>query len=61
MSSGSHYQAKGIDYEAVRQPTKSVTGLPEYAVSKLCNVLHAQELARRFAPAEVSPTRCTPA
>ena len=48
VSSIGHYRAPGIDYEAVRQPTKSVTGLPEYAVSKLGNVLHAQELARRL-------------
>jgi len=49
VSSGSHYQAKGIDWEAVRRPTRSLTGLPEYAVSKLANVLFAQELARRCA------------
>lgn len=48
VSSIGHYRAPGIDYEAVRRPTKSVTGLPEYAVSKLGNVLHAQELARRL-------------
>ena len=48
VSSMSHYQAKGIDYEAVRKPTKSITGLPEYAVSKLANVVHAKELARRL-------------
>ncbi len=47
VSSDSHYQAKGIDWEAVQRPTKTVTGLPEYAVSKLANVLFAQELARR--------------
>ena len=49
VSSVGHYRASGIDYEAVRQPTKSFTGLPEYAVSKLGNVLHAKELARRLA------------
>lgn len=49
VSSGSHYQAKEIDWEALRRPTRSVTGLPEYAVSKLANVLFAQELARRCA------------
>jgi NAD(P)-dependent dehydrogenase (short-subunit alcohol dehydrogenase family) len=48
VSSVGHYQARGIDYEAVRKPTKSITGLPEYAVSKLANVLHAQELSRRL-------------
>lgn len=49
VSSDSHYSPKGIDWEAVRRPTKSVTGMSEYGVSKLCNVLHAQELARREA------------
>src|SRR5690349_5093502 len=34
VSSMSHTQAKGIDWEAVRQPTKNITALPEYAVSK---------------------------
>jgi len=47
VSSDSHYQAKGIDFEAVRRPTASRTGLREYAVSKLANVLFSQELARR--------------
>lgn len=49
VSSVGHYRAPGIDWTAVRQRTKSVTGLPEYGVSKLGNVLHAQELARRLA------------
>ena len=48
VSSVGHYSATGIDYEAVRKPTKTVTGLREYGVSKLANVLHAQELARRL-------------
>jgi NAD(P)-dependent dehydrogenase (short-subunit alcohol dehydrogenase family) len=48
VSSIGHYRAPGIDYDAVRQPTKSFTGMPEYCVSKLGNVLHAQELARRL-------------
>ena len=47
VSSDSHYSPKSIDWEALRQPTKSVTGLAEYGVSKLCNVLFTQELARR--------------
>jgi NAD(P)-dependent dehydrogenase (short-subunit alcohol dehydrogenase family) len=50
VSSDSHYQAKGIPFEELRQPTSSITGLPEYAVSKLANVLFAQELARRTDP-----------
>ncbi len=47
VASDAHYQAKGIDFDALRRSTHSITGLPEYAVSKLCNVLFAQELARR--------------
>jgi NAD(P)-dependent dehydrogenase (short-subunit alcohol dehydrogenase family) len=49
VSSDAHYQAPGIDFEAVRRPTASRTGLREYAVSKLANVLFSQELARRVA------------
>jgi NAD(P)-dependent dehydrogenase (short-subunit alcohol dehydrogenase family) len=47
VASDSHYQASGVDFGAVRLPTASITGMPEYAVSKLCNVLFSAELARR--------------
>jgi len=47
VASDAHYQAKGVDFDALRRPTRSVTGLAEYGVSKLCNVLFALELARR--------------
>lgn len=49
VSSEAHYRAKRIDWDALRKPTAHTTGLPEYSVSKLCNVLHANELARRLA------------
>ena len=49
VSSEAHYDARGIDFAAVRQPTATFAGVREYSVSKLCNVLHAQELARRTA------------
>ena len=49
VASDAHYSARGIDFEAVRRPARGITGLPEYAVSKLCNVLFSAELARRTA------------
>jgi retinol dehydrogenase-12 len=51
VASDSHYGAPGVDFDAVRRRTVSRTGLPEYGVSKLCNVLFAQELARRLGAA----------
>jgi len=49
VASDAHYNARGVDFEALRRPARGITGLGEYAVSKLCNVLFAQELARRTA------------
>ncbi len=49
VASDAHYSAPGIDFEAVRRPARGLTGLREYAVSKLANVLFSAELARRTA------------
>jgi NAD(P)-dependent dehydrogenase (short-subunit alcohol dehydrogenase family) len=48
VASHSHYQAKRIDWDALRRPTRTVTGVKEYEVSKLANVLFTKELARRL-------------
>jgi retinol dehydrogenase 12 len=47
VASDAHYSARGIDWDALRRPARGITGLGAYAVSKLCNVLFSQELARR--------------
>jgi retinol dehydrogenase 12 len=49
VSSDAHYAAKGVNFDQLRRPARGITGMPEYAVSKLCNVLFTQELARRLA------------
>jgi retinol dehydrogenase-12 len=46
VSSKAHYRARSIDFDSVRK-TSSLTALPEYAASKLANVLFTKELARR--------------
>jgi retinol dehydrogenase-12 len=48
VSSDAHYSARGIDFEALRRPARGLTGMREYAVSKLGNVLFSAELGRRL-------------
>ena len=58
VSSNSHYKATPIDWEALARPTQSISGMPEYQVSKLANVLFSNELARRgYASIAVHPGR----
>lgn len=54
VASKAHYRAYGIDWSAVRMATQSRSGLPEYSVSKLANVLFSAELGRRLAGSGVS-------
>jgi retinol dehydrogenase 12 len=49
VASRAHRFAQGIDWAAVRRPTASLTGVNEYGVSKLANILFSAELARRLA------------
>jgi NAD(P)-dependent dehydrogenase (short-subunit alcohol dehydrogenase family) len=54
VSSASHYNARKIDWDAQRRKTRSLTGMREYAVSKLANVLFTKELARRTGGTQVT-------
>jgi NAD(P)-dependent dehydrogenase (short-subunit alcohol dehydrogenase family) len=54
VASRAHKRTNGIDWQAVRQPTATRSGFPEYAVSKLANVLFSAELGRRLAGSGVS-------
>jgi retinol dehydrogenase-12 len=49
VSSDAHYSASGIDFSSLRRPARGITGMHEYAVSKLGNVLFSAELGRRTA------------
>ena len=54
VSSTGHYRAPGIDWDAVRETSRSFSAFPEYCVSKLCNVLHASALGRQLAGTKVT-------
>jgi NAD(P)-dependent dehydrogenase (short-subunit alcohol dehydrogenase family) len=54
VASRAHRHAKGIDWDHVRQPTASLTGVKEYAESKLANILFSAELGRQLRGSGVS-------
>ena len=55
VSSVGHLQAKGIDWSMLDRRTEpGRSGFRDYAVTKLMNVLHAKELARRLAGTRVT-------
>jgi NAD(P)-dependent dehydrogenase (short-subunit alcohol dehydrogenase family) len=53
VSSIAHYDARQIDWDALRRTTRSRTGMLEYRVSKLCNILHARSMASRLSASNV--------
>lgn len=60
VASRAHERAPGIDWAAARAPTRSLTGMPEYQVSKLANVLFDKKLARELAGAGVTTASLHP-
>jgi NAD(P)-dependent dehydrogenase (short-subunit alcohol dehydrogenase family) len=54
VSSRAHKRAAEMDWDALRRPTSSWTGIQEYSVSKLANLLFSAELAKRVQGTSVS-------
>ncbi|NDY91229.1 SDR family NAD(P)-dependent oxidoreductase [Ideonella livida] len=55
VASAAHRHVRGLpDWERLRRRTRSPLGLPEYAVSKLANILFSAQLARELAGSGVS-------
>ena len=54
VASRAHQWAPGLDWAELRRPTRSLTGIREYMVSKLANVLFSAELGRQLAGSGVS-------
>ena len=54
VASRAHWMARSIPWEHLQSPTRSFTGVTEYAVSKLCNILYTQALASRVKHTSIS-------
>lgn len=54
VASRAHFRASGLDWDTLRQPTRSRSGITEYSNSKLANVLFSAELGRRLAGSGVT-------
>lgn len=55
VASSAHFSAKQMDWSMLdRRTTPRRSGFPDYALTKLMNVLHAKELARRLSGTAVT-------
>jgi NAD(P)-dependent dehydrogenase (short-subunit alcohol dehydrogenase family) len=54
VSSHGHYSARSLDFESFVGKTRTRWSFPEYATSKLCNILFAKALATRLEGTGVS-------
>ena len=61
VSSIAHLQVKALDWSTLERPsTARRSGFADYAATKLMNVLHAKELARRLAGTRVTTSALHP-
>jgi retinol dehydrogenase 12 len=54
VASRAHRRVRAIDWATLTRPKRTATGLYEYSVSKLCNILFSAELGRRLAGSGVT-------
>jgi retinol dehydrogenase 12 len=54
VASRAHRHVSTINWSDLRRPTRSITGIKEYSISKLCNILFGAELARQIEGTGVS-------
>ena len=54
VASRAHYRVAAWNWDSLTKPTQTATGLLEYSVSKLANVLFSAELARRLQGTDVT-------
>jgi retinol dehydrogenase 12 len=54
VASRAHRYVSAINWSDLRRPTRSISGIKEYGISKLCNILFSAELARQIDGSGVS-------
>jgi NAD(P)-dependent dehydrogenase (short-subunit alcohol dehydrogenase family) len=54
LASRAHRRVDGIDWDALRQQTRTTLAIKEYGISKLANILFSAELGRRLSGTGVS-------
>lgn len=60
VASRAHRDVRKFDFSLLRESTPTFTGLREYAISKLSNVLFAKELARRLGDRRITSVSIHP-
>ncbi|WP_394822507.1 SDR family oxidoreductase [Pendulispora albinea] len=54
VASRAHFRTKEVDWGSISRPVKRIDSFRQYSFTKLLNILHAQELAKRLADTRVT-------